>query len=56
VMPALRRLRTYVRNDYLPRARTSDGFSALPQGAAMYRLAVRSETSTCRASGASATA
>ena len=46
VFPALRRLTSYIRNDYLPRARTTDGFSALPQGDAIYRLAVRLETST----------
>ena len=46
VFPALRRLTSYVRSDYLPHARTSDGFSALPQGEAIYRLAVRLETST----------
>ena len=46
VMPALRRLTSYVRSNYLPRARTTDGFSALPHGDAMYRLAVRHETTT----------
>jgi uncharacterized protein (DUF885 family) len=46
VMPALRRLTSYVRSDYLPHARTTDGFSALPEGHAMYRIAVRYETST----------
>jgi uncharacterized protein (DUF885 family) len=35
-----------VRTEYLPKARTSDGIGALPAGAAMYRIAVRSETTT----------
>jgi uncharacterized protein (DUF885 family) len=46
IFPAVRRVATFVRQDYLPRARMSDGFSALPQGRQMYRLAVRSETTT----------
>lgn len=46
VLPAIRRLATFVRNDYLPHARVSDGINALPQGAAMYRLAARSATTT----------
>ena len=46
VFPAIRRLAAFVRDEYLPRARTTDGFSALPRGAEMYRVAVRSETTT----------
>jgi uncharacterized protein (DUF885 family) len=46
MFPALRRLASYVRNDYLPAARTTDGFGALPGGDRMYRLAVRSATTT----------
>jgi len=46
VFPAIRRLAAFVRDEYLPLARTSDGISALPRGAEMYRLAVRSETTT----------
>ena len=46
VFPAIRRLAVFVRDEYLPRARTTDGFSALPQGLAMYRVAVKSETTT----------
>jgi uncharacterized protein (DUF885 family) len=46
MFPALRRLATFVRNEYLPKARTTDGFGALPNGDKMYRLAVRSETTT----------
>jgi len=46
VFPAIRRLGAFVRNDYLPRARTSDGFAALKGGERMYRHAVRSNTTT----------
>ena len=46
MFPALRRLAAFVRNDYLPKARTTDGFGALPNGDKMYRFAVRNETTT----------
>jgi uncharacterized protein (DUF885 family) len=46
LFPAIRRLAAFARNEYLPKARTSDGFGALPNGAAMYRFAVRNNTTT----------
>ena len=46
VFPAMRRLSAYARNDYLPKARTTDGFGALPGGDRMYRSNVRHETTT----------
>ena len=46
VFPAIRRLSAYARNDYLPKARTSDGFGALPGGDRMYRSVARYETTT----------
>ena len=46
MFPALRRLAGFVRGDYLPAARTTDGFGALPGGDAMYRFAVRNATTT----------
>jgi uncharacterized protein (DUF885 family) len=46
MFPAVRRLAAYVRNDYLPKARTTDGFGALPGGEKMYRFAVRANTTT----------
>jgi uncharacterized protein (DUF885 family) len=46
VFPALRRLAAFARNEYLPRARTTDGYGALPGGERMYRHAVRSTTTT----------
>jgi uncharacterized protein (DUF885 family) len=46
IFPALRRLAAFARNEYLPRARTTDGFGALPGGERMYRHAVKSATTT----------
>ena len=41
VVPAYRRLLSYLREDYLPRTRTSIAASALPDGAAFYRSQIR---------------
>ncbi|MGH8690440.1 MAG: DUF885 domain-containing protein [Burkholderiales bacterium] len=46
MFPAIRRLASFVRDEYLAKARTSDGFGALPGGDTMYRFAVRNETTT----------
>jgi uncharacterized protein (DUF885 family) len=43
--PALRRYRDWLRDEYLPRARTDPGLGALPDGAACYRAFVRALTS-----------
>ena len=44
--PALARLADYLEKDYLPAARTSTGWNALPQGDAWYRARVASQTTT----------
>ncbi|MYN07124.1 DUF885 domain-containing protein [Pseudoduganella aquatica] len=44
--PALERLAQFVEQDYLPAARSSSGWSALPQGKAWYQAAVASSTTT----------
>ena len=44
--PALARLSNYLENDYVPAARTSTGWDALPQGDAWYRARVASQTTT----------
>jgi len=44
--PAIRRLAAFARNEYLPKARTSDGFGALPGGEGMYSYSVRISTTT----------
>jgi uncharacterized protein (DUF885 family) len=48
MFPALRRLAAFVRSEYLPKARTTDGFGALPNGGKMYLFAVRAGTTTER--------
>lgn len=44
--PALARLAQFLEKDYLPAARTSTGWSALPNGAAWYLARVASQTTT----------
>lgn len=46
VVPAFRRLRDFVANEYIPNARTTIGMSNLPNGAAWYAFRVREETTT----------
>lgn len=47
--PALQRYRDFLEHDYLPRARTSLGVSALPDGVACYRALARAATTLDRA-------
>src|SRR5262249_58192193 len=46
IVPAYRRLRAFVQDEYLPRCRSTVGLSALPRGEAMYAYAVRPRTTT----------
>lgn len=46
VMPAYQRLHNFVRNDYLPKARTSTAWSALPDGKAWYAYQAQASTTT----------
>jgi len=46
LLPAYARLRDYVRDDYLPKARDSAGLGALPNGGEWYAFNVRRSTST----------
>lgn len=46
IVPAYRRLRAFIVDEYLPRCRTSYGLSALPGGHDMYLFAVRVSTTT----------
>ena len=46
IVPAYRRLRDFMQNDYLPRCRSSAGFADHPGGRAWYAWAVRSSTTT----------
>jgi len=46
MMPALRKLRGFIANDYLPRTRDSVGLNQLPNGDAWYAFKVRATTTT----------
>ncbi len=46
IMPAFRKLRGYITNDYLPKTRDSVGLDKLPDGAAWYAFNVRQTTTT----------
>ncbi len=46
IVPAYRRLRAFVHDEYLPHCRTSAGFGALPEGRGWYRWAVGVSTTT----------
>jgi uncharacterized protein (DUF885 family) len=46
IVPAYRRTRTFVQEEYLPRCRTSSGWGALPRGREWYAQAVRFSTTT----------
>jgi uncharacterized protein (DUF885 family) len=46
VLPAYRRLRDFVRNDYLPKTRATVKWTALPDGAAWYAFQVQEHTTT----------
>jgi uncharacterized protein (DUF885 family) len=46
IVPAYRRLRDFIRHEYLPRCRTSYGWHDLPDGRAWYAQAVRFSTTT----------
>jgi uncharacterized protein (DUF885 family) len=46
IVPAYRRLRTFMQDEYLARCRSSYGFADLPGGRAWYAYAVRSSTTT----------
>ncbi len=46
ILPALRRLNDFMRQDYLAASRASAGLSALPNGANWYRARVKSATNT----------
>jgi uncharacterized protein (DUF885 family) len=46
VVPAFRRLRNFVRDEYLPKTRSTVAWSALPDGAAWYAFYVQEHTTT----------
>src|SRR5215470_1349557 len=46
VVPTYRKLRIFVHNEYLPKTRSTVGWSALPEGDRWYNYLVRSQTTT----------
>lgn len=46
LVPAFRRLHTFVKEEYIPAARTSVGYGALPNGTAWYAQRARASTTT----------
>ncbi len=48
VMPAYKRLRTFINDEYLPATRETVGLDALPDGKAWYAYAARNSTTTNR--------
>ena len=46
VTPAFHRLLAFMRDEYLPKARTTFGLSALPRGAELYAYAIKVRTTT----------
>jgi uncharacterized protein (DUF885 family) len=46
IVPSFRKLHDFVRDEYMPRTRTTVGLSALPNGRAWYEYQVRSVTTT----------
>ena len=46
IVPAYRRIRAFMQDEYLPRCRTTYGFEDLPGGVAWYAFAVRYSTTT----------
>ncbi|OGX87811.1 DUF885 domain-containing protein [Hymenobacter glacialis] len=46
LVPSYQKLSAFLKNEYLPKARTTSGFGALPGGPAAYRYAVKAATTT----------
>lgn len=46
IVPAFRRLHAFVKDEYIPAARTTHGYGALPNGTAWYAQIVRANTTT----------
>jgi uncharacterized protein (DUF885 family) len=48
IVPSYKRLADFLKNEYLPKARSSSGLSALPGGLAWYQWLVRDQTTTSK--------
>jgi uncharacterized protein (DUF885 family) len=48
IVPAYQKLGTFLKDEYLPKARSTSGYSAMPGGKEMYTYLVRQQTTTTR--------
>jgi len=48
IVPSYKKLADFLKNEYLPKARTSSGTGALPDGGPIYAYLVRSQTTTSK--------
>ncbi|PTT00251.1 DUF885 domain-containing protein [Pedobacter sp. HMWF019] len=48
IVPSYKKMGDFLKNEYLPKARTTSGLSALPGGKAMYIYLVRQQTTTTK--------
>lgn len=48
IVPTYKKLGDFLQNEYLPKARTTSGYSAMPGGAEMYTYLVRQQTTTTK--------
>ncbi|AMQ01710.1 hypothetical protein AY601_4889 [Pedobacter cryoconitis] len=48
IVPTYKKLGTFLKNEYLPKSRTTSGFSSLPEGTAMYTYLVKQQTTTTK--------
>jgi uncharacterized protein (DUF885 family) len=48
LVPAYKKLGNFLKNEYLPKTRSTSGFSSLPQGTAMYNYLVKQQTTTTK--------
>ncbi|SFQ71529.1 Uncharacterized conserved protein, DUF885 familyt [Hymenobacter arizonensis] len=48
LVPAFQKLSSFLKNEYLPKARTTSGFGDLPNGPEAYRYAVKYSTTTAK--------
>lgn len=48
IVPTYKKLGDFLKNEYLPKARTTSGFSSLPGGTAMYTYLVKQQTTTTK--------
>lgn len=48
IVPAYKKLGEFLKNEYLPKSRTTSGFSSLPDGTAMYSYLVKQQTTTTK--------